>query len=143
MFLISSFVVIFFLMVNEILSNCLNMISIKLKIGSWTYSVINTWLKRGEGQFILLVEKSANEAIAALYQLADHHLSIMYLIVFSCVMRGHGFSVYVLLYLSCTLCLSKKGIMVCFIEFTMKFIFGLIWLILLNQGYLMYYVNNI
>lgn len=57
MFLISSFVVIFFLMVNEILSNCLNMISIKLKISSWTYSVINTWLKRGEGQFILLVEK--------------------------------------------------------------------------------------
>lgn len=42
MFLISSFVVIFFLMVNEILSNCLNMISIKLKISSWTYSVINT-----------------------------------------------------------------------------------------------------
>lgn len=96
MFLISSFVVIFFLMVNKILSNCLNMISIKLKISSWTYSVINTWLKRGEGQFILLVEKisqwSDSCTLWISWPSSEHNVSHS---IFMCVMRGHGFSVYV------------------------------------------------
>lgn len=35
-------------MVNEILSNCLNMILIKLKISLWIYSVINM-IEKGWG----------------------------------------------------------------------------------------------
>lgn len=98
MYLISSFVLYFFFMVKDILRNWLKIIiSMKLKISLCIYSVINTWLKWGEGQLILLVEKISqwNDSYTLCLSWSSSERRVSHSIQFACVMRGHGFSVYV------------------------------------------------